>query len=392
VSDSKYGLLGLGSRGPAVADVRARLASLPASQLPEPEGLMGPDVAAEVFDKPLERAVRAFQQHKGLIVDGVVGVETFAAIDGARWALGDRILTYLPGHLLRGEDVVALQERLNTLGFAAGRVDGRFGPDTEHAVRAFQRAYGLPGDGSVGPETLRAFEDLRRSVSGGSANILRERERVRRSGHSLSGRTIVLDPGHGGSNTGATANGLVESQLVMDLARRIEGRLTAIGVSVVYTRTESTCPTEDERAALANAAGADLVISLHCDSHDAADASGVATFFFGRDRTTSWSAVGEHFADLLLREVVARTGLANCRSHGRSWTLLQQTTMPTVRVEAGYLSHPSDAARLADHAFRDTVAEAVLISLQRLYLGDDDTATTGVLRLGDLRAYLAAHG
>jgi N-acetylmuramoyl-L-alanine amidase len=392
LSDSKYGLLGLGSHGPAVADVRARLAALSHDDLPELDGITGPDVTPEVFDTGLERAVRAFQQAKGLIVDGVVGVETFAAIDGARWRLGDRILVHVPGHLLRGEDVVALQERLNTLGFAAGRVDGRFGPDTERAVRAFQRSYGLPGDGSVGPETLRAFQDLRRSVSGGSANVLRERERVRRSGHNLSGRTVVLDPGHGGANAGATAHGLVESELVMDLARRIEGRLTAIGVAVVYTRTDSTCPTEDERAALANSAGADVVLSLHCDSHDAADASGVATFFYGRDRTTSWSAVGEHLADLVLREIVARTGLANCRSHGRSWTLLQQTAMPAIRVEAGYLSHPDDAARLADPAFRDTLAEAVLVSLQRLYLGEDDTATTGVLRLGDLRSYLAGHG
>ena len=402
MSDSKRGLLGLGSYGPEVADVRARLAALPLDQLPEPPHRGTPDSdeadgGAEEgfdparFDASLERAVRAFQQHKGLIVDGVVGVETFTAIDGARWALGDRILMHTPGHLQRGEDVVTLQERLNTLGFAAGRVDGRFGPETERAVRSFQRAYGLSGDGSVGPDTLRAFKDLRRSVSGGSANVLRERELVRRSGHSLTGRTVVLDPGHGGSNTGAVAHGLVESELVMDLARRIEGRLTAIGVSVVYTRTEHTCPSEDERAALANDAGADLVLSLHCDSHDAAEASGVATFFFGRDRTTSWSAVGEHLADLVLREVVARTGLENCRSHGRSWALLQQTRMPAVRIEAGYLSHPADAARLADPGFRDTLAEAVLVSLQRLYLGDDDTATTGVLRLGDLRAYLAAH-
>jgi N-acetylmuramoyl-L-alanine amidase len=396
VSDSKNGLLGLGSHGPAVADVRTRLAALPPDQLPDRPPLLPPDGAEaefdpELFDASLERAVRAFQQHKGLIVDGVVGVETFTAIDGARWALGDRILLHVPGHLQRGEDVVTLQERLNTLGFAAGRVDGRFGPETERAVRSFQRAYGLSGDGQVGPDTLRAFDDLRRSVSGGSANVLRERELVRRSGHSLSGRKVVLDPGHGGTNTGAVAHGLVESEVVLDLARRIEGRLTAIGVSVVYTRTEHTSPSEDERAALANEAGADLVLSLHCDSHDAAEASGVATFFFGRDRKTSWSAVGEHLADLVLREVVARTGLENCRSHGRSWALLQQTRMPAVRIEAGYLSHPSDAARLADPAFRDTLAEAVLVSLQRLYLGDDDTATTGVLRLGDLRAYLAAH-
>jgi N-acetylmuramoyl-L-alanine amidase len=392
VSDSKIGLLRRGSVGPAVADVRARLAALPADQLPDRGGLAQADVPDDVYDDGLERAVRAFQQHKGLIVDGVVGPETFGAIDGARWALGDRILLHTPGHLMRGEDVVVLQERLNTLGFAAGRVDGRFGPETERAVKAFQRSYGLVGDGSVGPQTLRAFDDLRRSVSGGSATVLREQEAVRRSGHHLSGRTIVLDPGHGGPDIGATGGGLQEADVVMDLARRIEGRLTAIGVSVVYTRTDHSCPTEEERAALANAAQADLVLSLHCDSHEARDASGVATFFFGRDRRTSWSAVGEHFADLLLREVVARTGLANCRSHGRSWALLQQTVMPTVRIEAGYLSHPRDAARLADPAFRDTVAEAVVISLQRLYLGDDDTATTGVLHLGDLRAYLATRG
>ncbi len=391
MSDSKFGLLGRGSRGPAVADVRERLATLPGDPLPECVGLTGPGVDLEAFDGALERAVRAFQQHKGLIVDGVVGIETFRAIDGARWALGDRILVHTPGHLLRGEDVLALQERLNTLGFAAGRVDGLFGTATEHAVRAFQRSYGLPDDGSVGPETLRAFKDLRRSVSGGAANVLREREEVRRSGHHLSGRTVVLDPGHGGTNLGATAGGLVEADLVLDLARRIEGRLTAIGVAVVFTRTEHTCPSEEERAAVANTAGADLVLSLHCDAHEAAQAGGVATFFFGRDRTTSWSPIGEYLSDLLLREVVARTGLANCRSHGRSWTLLQHTTMPAVRMEAGYLSHPEDAARWADPAFRDTLAEAVVVSLQRLYLGDDDTATTGVLRLGDLRAYLAAH-
>lgn len=391
MSDSKIGLLRRGSHGPAVADVRARLLALPAAHLPDKTGLLGPGVVTERYDEALERAVRAFQQRQGLIADGVVGPETFGAIDGARWVLGDRILLHTPGHLQHGEDVAALQERLNTLGFAAGRVDGRFGPTTERAVRAFQRAYGVAGDGSVGPETLRAFRDLRRSVSGGSATVLREREQVRRSGHSLSGRTVVLDPGHGGDDPGAVAHGLVESEVVMDLARRIEGRLTAIGVSVVFTRTEHSSPTEQERATIANDVAADLVMSLHCDSHDQADASGVATFFFGRERGVSWSAVGEHLADLLLREIVARTGLANCRSHGRSWALLQQTAMPTVRLEAGYLSHPDDARRLSDPGFRDTLAEAVLVSLQRLYLGEDDTTKTGVLRLGDLRAFIAAN-
>jgi N-acetylmuramoyl-L-alanine amidase len=63
--------------------------------------------------------------------------------------------------------------------------------------------------------------------------------------------------------------------------------------------------------------------------------------------------------------------------------------MPTVRIEAGYLSHERDAAHLADPAFLDTLAEAIVVALQRMYLGEDDTNATGVLRLEDLGAYNA---
>jgi N-acetylmuramoyl-L-alanine amidase len=289
--------------------------------------------------------------------------------------------------MLQGDDVAELQERLLSLGFAPDRVDGVFGPKTEHAVRRFQVGVGLAVDGSVGPETLRAFADLARSVSGGSPHSLRERELVRRSGHRLIGRIVVLDPGHGGDDTGTAAHGLIESEINLDLARRIEGRLSAIGVTVLFTRSATTGPAELSRAMMANEAGADIMLSLHCDSTDQSRASGVATFFYGLDRFGAWSAVGEELANLIQREIVARTGLTDCRSHARGWVLLQRTQMPTVRIEAGYLSHQEDAARLGDPAFLDTLAEAIVIALQRMYLGEDDTNATGVLRLSDLRAY-----
>ena len=240
----------------------------------------------------------------------------------------------------------------------------------------------------MGPETLRAFADLSRSITGGSPHTLRERELVRRSGHSLAGRTVVLDPGHGGEVSGARAHDLLEADLMLDLARRIEGRLSAIGVTVLFTRSSSTGPDDLERARFANDAGADVLLSLHCDSTDQPQAAGVATFFFGQDRFGAWSAVGEHLADLIQREVVARTSLVDCRSHPRAWTLLQRTRMPAVRIEAGYLTSATDAALLAQPTFRDTLAEAVVVALQRMYLGEDDTNDTGTLHLGDLRAYL----
>lgn len=390
MTEPRNGILArLGYRGPAVRDLRESLTAAGALPTGEGFGSKGDDVFDEVFDEELDAAVRSFQQDRGLLVDGIVGPWTFAALDAARWRLGDRLLRHSPGHLVRGDDVMELQERLLGFGFHPGRIDGLFGPDTEGAVRAFQRGVGLVVDGEVGPATLRAFTDLRRSVAGGSSLSLREREHVRRSGYRLAGRTIVLDPGHGGEDPGAVAHGVVEAEVVHDIATRIEGRLSAHGANVVYTHNRFTSAGDDEaRASFANDCAADIVLSLHCDTADQADASGVATFFFGQKRFGAWSAVGEQLADLIQRETVARTGLADCRSHARSWKLLQATRMPAVRIEAGYVSNPEDAARLQAASFRDDIAEGIVVALQRLYLGEHDTSATGVLQLGDLRKVL----
>jgi len=380
MSDQPVALFQLGDRGAPVRSIRALL---------QATGDLGPSTveACDVYDEEVAQAVRAFQQRRGLMVDGVLGPHTHIALDGAHWKLGDRMLSHIPGHMLQGDDVAELQERLLSLGFTPDRVDGVFGTHTEHAVRRFQLNVGLAVDGRVGPETLRAFTDLNRSVSGGSPYTLREQELVRSSGHRLLGRIIVLDPGHGGDDTGTVAHGLTESEVTLDLARRIEGRLSAIGVTVLFTRSATAGPDDLLRATMANQAHADIMLSLHCDSTDQSRASGVATFFWGLERFGAWSAVGEHLANLIQREIVSRTGLADCRSHPRGWQLLQRTQMPTVRIEAGYLSHPRDAAQLADPAFLDTLAEAIVIALQRMYLGEDDTNATGVLRLGDLEGY-----
>jgi N-acetylmuramoyl-L-alanine amidase len=402
MSDQPVALYRLGDQGSAVRSIRALLIAtgdLAPSPVVDTDStdtnatdtdIRGTDICdTDVYDEQMARAVRAFQQRRGLIVDGVLGPHTHIALEGARWKLGDRILSHIPGHMLQGDDVAELQERLLSLGFSPDRVDGIFGTNTEQAVRRFQGAVGLAVDGSVGPGTLRAFADLTRSVSGGSPHTLREQELVRRSGHRLLGRIVVLDPGHGGGDKGTLAHGLTESEVTLDLARRIEGRLSAIGVTVLFTRSATTGPDDLLRAAMANQAGADIMLSLHCDSADQARASGVATFFWGLDRFGAWSAVGEHLANLIQREIVSRTGLADCRTHPRGWQLLQRTQMPTVRIEAGYLTHEQDAARLAEPAFLDTLAEAIVIALQRMYLGEDDTNATGVLRLGDLSAYNA---
>ncbi len=388
----------LGDRGPAVRQIAHLLRNLGLLASPD-----GPDEPADVFDEALDRAVRAFQQDRGLLVDGIVGPHTYRRLDEARWQLGDRVLTYRSGQPLAGDDVLALQRRVLELGFDVGRVDGVFGAQTERAVREFQRNIGVPDDGTCGPATLRALRRLNPLVSGGAPNTLRTEARIREAGPQLAGKVVVIDPAdHAWGGTLGAAQVRAADDAVLDLARRVEGRLVPLGVQAHLTRGAEPTGTarggrraggnegfaESDRAAFANRVRADLTVTLHIDDSSHPEASGVATYFYGIEGHGAWSAAGERFAGLVQREIVARTDLLDLRTHPKTWDVLRRTTMPAVRIDLGYITNPSDAARLADPAFRDVVAEAITVAVQRFYLSPETDARTGMMSLGQLREAL----
>jgi N-acetylmuramoyl-L-alanine amidase len=377
-SDSSMQPLGPGDRGPAVADVHAALRAL--ALLPAGGAAEEASLDQAVYDAATELAVRHFQQVRGLSVDGRVGEETYRALSEARWSLGDRLLHHDPVRPMRGDDVTNLQDRLHELGYDAGPVDGIFGPETESGLRAFQRDYGLTSDGTCGPATLRALRQLGRKVIGGRPQLLRQSASFVESGPHLIGRRIVVDPGHGGTDTGFTAGETTEADLVLDLASRIEGRLAAAGATVYLTRGRDQDPSPAERTAFANNAHADLFLSLHTDAHSSEHARGVASYYYGTGSGAS-STVGEQFANLVRREVVARTGLLDLGSHPKTWDLLRMSRMPAVRIDVGYLSHPVDRLLLLDARLRSTVASAVLAAVQRLFLPAEADPPTGTFIL-----------
>jgi N-acetylmuramoyl-L-alanine amidase len=372
-------LLRRGDRGPGVVEIRSTLRRF---------GLL-PAAAAgsrdDVFDADVEQAVRAFQQQRGLITDGIVGPGTYRALREAGWQLGDRMLALMISAPMSGDDVVALQERLLELGYDPGRPGGVFDEQTEAALKKFQREYGLVPDGLCGPATLRSLRQLGRKVTGGRPALLREQELLRQAGPRLRGKRIVVDPGHGGPDRGVVVAGVAEADIVWDLARRLVGRMTATGMDAMLSRQEDTCPTEPDRAAFANGAGADLVLSLHTDANHSMQAEGLATFHFGNGSGAT-STVGEALAGFIQRELLTRTGMHDCRSQPRTWELLRLTRMPTVRVEIGYLTNLGDRRRLLDLAFRDVVAEGILVAVKRLYLLGKDDQPTGTFTFSDVLA------
>lgn len=335
-----------GDHGPAVAEIRSRLAHL----------ALCADVAAGdpfAFDDELDHAVRSFQQERGITVDGIVGPHTFRRLDEARWQLGDRVLSYVPGHLMAGDDVTELQRRLNTLGFAAGRADGLFGVQTDAALREFQKGVGVTADGTCGPDTFRAFDRLVRTISGGNAASLREHVTLSELQTGVADKVVVLDPGD-----------TVDADLCHAIAVRVEGRLAALGTQVLLTRPARRDPDtgfsdDPARAAFANETGADLVVSLHVDRVTSPLPNGLVTFYYGDPRGGTHSPSGRILAERMQEEIHARTDLLDCQTHPRTWDLLRLTRMPAVRVELGYLSNEADARRLTSAAFQDAVADGI---------------------------------
>ena len=340
---------------------------------------------SDIFDDNLTQGIKAFQQERGLTATGVINEITARSLEEARFKLGDRVLVFNAAALMRGDDVSNLQDRLIQMGFNCGKVDGVYGVNTEGAVREFQKSVGILSDGRCGPATLISLMRLVKTVLGGAPSALRESVKHSVRSPALANKVIVIDPSWGGEFTGESANGVVESEIVFDLAQRLEGRLIALGVNVVLTRSANNSPLEKDRIKVANTVSADLVIALKVDSYKNEKANGVATYFYGRDDKGVRSVVGERFANLIQREICARTDLLNCHTHAKSWDLLRLTTAPTVRIDLGYLSNPQDAKRLATAAFRDQLAEAMIVAIQRLYLSAEDDAKTGTLKISDLR-------
>lgn len=347
----------------------------------------------QLFDAPLAVIVKAFQQSRGIVPSGNIDELTLRELRGASYSLGARVLVFDEENFVTGDDVSQLQNHLQELGFYTSRIDGVFGTNTETALKSYQLNSGLEPDGVCGDDTVRALSLLGRRITGGSLQSIHEREYVRAAGPSLRGKKIVLDPGLGGDEAGQVVRGkhgsISEEEILWDIAARTRERMEKLGVEVIISRPRGDNPGPRARAAMANAAKADIMISLQADQYPNEKANGCATFYFGSEIGNS-SMTGEMLSGYIQREISARTSLTNCGNHARTWELLRLTKMPTVDVVAGYLSNPHDVAVLTDPKQRDAIAEAIVVAVKRLYLLDEDTHATGTYNFSELLE--AEHG
>jgi N-acetylmuramoyl-L-alanine amidase len=346
-----------------------------------------------VFDDHVDAAVRTFQQNRGLMVDGVAGPETLRALGEAQYSLGDRPMFWERGiDHTRGDDVSELQRQLSYLGFYYGHIDGEFAERTHHAVRELQLNLGLEPTGVADAPLIGAMARVNRSISPSQAFSLRDYERLNQASAALKGRVVCLIAGRGTSfqssvTDKASGKPLTERLVASDVMRRVESILSGLGadVSVVDAGPNKAV---DNRVQVIRQSSPSLSISINCDWLDQPLANGVSAFYWGKPETGEIrSPIGHRAAELILKEVLARTTATDLGIHGRSWDILRLTGIPSIQLDIGYLSNPDEAGRLADPVFRQVLADAIVIAIQRLYLLEEDDEPTGTLALDDVMRF-----
>ena len=243
----------------------------------------------------------------------------------------------------------------------------------------------------------RIVFDLFRSVGGALSPLAPAPERP-------GIRTVVIDPGHGGAETGATGPaGTMEKELTLLIARTLAERLTnELGLRVVLTRTEDVDLGLDERSAFANQNKADLFVSVHLNSTARGDARGAETYFLsltasdehaadaaalenvvgaeaaapGSDEfelqlllwdlaQSRYLAASQRLAGVIQEELNRQLSLADRGVKQAPFRVLMGAAMPAVLVELGFLSSAAEEERLREPAYRAELVGTLVRAIAR---------------------------
>jgi len=163
---------------------------------------------------------------------------------------------------------------------------------------------------------------------------------------------VYLDPGHGGYDPGASGNGIVEKELVLNLGKRVKSKLEEKGIQVVMSRTSDEFISLADRSSGANSINPDIFVSIHVNSALSSAAAGIETFYYKN--------MDKPLAQDLQNKLISYTGAGNRGVKSASYHVVRETKMPASLVEVGFLSNPSEASKLKDYSYQEKLVNSIV--------------------------------
>lgn len=163
--------------------------------------------------------------------------------------------------------------------------------------------------------------------------------------------TVVIDPGHGGSDIGATRSGINEKDLNLDVAKKLANYLISQGINVEMTHWQDETQSLQERVDFAQAKKADIFVSVHANASNKPEIHGIETHYYHN--------YSRNLADLVQDELIAAT-----KAHSRGvlqskFYVINHTTMPAILVEIGFISNNNERNNLLSEKRKQQTAEAI---------------------------------
>jgi N-acetylmuramoyl-L-alanine amidase len=187
---------------------------------------------------------------------------------------------------------------------------------------------------------------------------------------------VVIDPGHGGLDSGTMKAGMVEKDLTLDVARRAERLIQSRGLVTMLTRADDSYISLSARATIANEQPNCIFISIHFDEAGRPAATGIETYYAARqvsipERLMSWlpflqkaslesaSSESQSLASFIQEELVAHTQAMNRGTRPQQFFVIANVRHPAVLVEGGFLTNKEDVSKLATENYREQIAAAI---------------------------------
>ena len=181
-----------------------------------------------------------------------------------------------------------------------------------------------------------------------------------------NGHLIVIDPGHGGFDVGATAHNLEEKALALRTAVLVKRYLSSMGYRVILTRSRDVFIPLKKRTAIANDTKSKLLVSLHYNAFKSANVKGIEIYYY--EKGSKWrSSNSKKLAQNVLSRMVEHTGASSRGVKRGNFHIVREATMPAILIEGGFITHPEESERLHDQKYLNQIAQAIAEGIDKYF-------------------------